>query len=219
MPDLTRIHTPYKKQDGTRVCSVTTYLGVLAKPALIYWAWELGVQGLDYRKVKDQAGDIGTLVHYLILCRLEGKEPDLSTFAPQDVTSAQVPLRKFEDWAVEHELQPILLETPLVSEKFSFGGTPDFYGRVDGKTTLLDFKTGKAVYQEAFYQVAAYRELLIEHGHEVNQVKILRLGKSEDEGFEECVVGNLENHWQIFLACQKIYELQKAIRRTSKEEL
>ena len=73
-----KIHTIYKKADGTRVPSVTTYLGVLAKPALIHWAWELGVQGLDYRKVRDQAGDVGTLVHYLILCQLQGQEPDLS---------------------------------------------------------------------------------------------------------------------------------------------
>ena len=58
-----QIHTIYKKADGTRVPSATTYLGVLAKPALIHWAWELGVQGLDYRKVRDQAGETGTLGH------------------------------------------------------------------------------------------------------------------------------------------------------------
>ena len=40
------------------------------QPAVIHWAWEQGVAGLDYRKVRDQAGDIGSLVHYLILCAL-----------------------------------------------------------------------------------------------------------------------------------------------------
>lgn len=217
MPD-TKIHTIYQTADGTRVPGVTTYLGVLAKPALPHWAWELGVQGLDYRKVRDQAGDIGTLVHYLILCKLKGEEPDLSVYTPQDVALAASPMNKFEDWYKEHELEPVLLETPLVSEEYKFGGTPDFYGLVDGKATLLDFKTGKDIYQEAFYQLAAYKELLIENGHHpVESVKILRIGKSEDEGFEYRDAGTLVNHWLVFLACQEIYELQKIIRRVKKE--
>jgi len=207
------VHTVYKLADGQRVPSVTTYLGVLAKPALISWAWELGVQGLDFRKVKDQAGDIGTLVHYLVLCDLQGKEPDLLDCSPNELRLAEVSMSKYQEWKNGQVIEPILLETPLVSEVYKFGGTPDFYGKVGGKLTLLDFKTGKAIYDEAFYQVSAYKKLLEEHGHNVEQVKVLRVGKSDDEGFEERSVGNLEKHWELFLCCQKIYELQKAIRK------
>lgn len=220
MPN-TKIHTIYKLADGSRVPSVTTYLGILAKPALIHWAWELGVQGLDYRKVRDQAGDVGTLVHYLILCKLKGEEPDLSTYTPQDVALAASPMNKFEEWLKEHKLQePMLLETPLVSEEYKFGGTPDFFGLIDGQATLLDFKTAKEVYQEVFYQLAAYKYLLLEHGYArtTDLVRILRIGKSEDEGFDYRDAGNLENHWKVFLACQQVYELQKIIRRVKKEE-
>lgn len=215
MPDI-KIHTLYKLADGTRVPSVTTYLGILAKPALIHWAWELGVQGLDYRKVRDQAGDVGTLVHYLILCKLKGEEPDLSTYTPQDAALAASPMSKFEEWLKEHELEPILMETPLVSETYRFGGTPDFYGKVDGHLTLLDFKTSKEIYQETFYQLAAYAWLLTEHGCFLEFRRVLRIGKSEDEGFEYRDMGDLENHWKLFLACQEIYELQKVIRRVKK---
>ena len=209
-----QVHTIYKKKDGIRVPSVTTYLSILDKPAIIHWAWELGVQGLDYRKVRDQAGDTGTLVHYLVLCQLKGEEPDLSNFTPQDLASAASPMSKFNEWFMDKDIEPILLETPLVSETYSYGGTPDFYGKVDGCYTLLDFKTGKAVYQEAFYQVAAYKKLLEELGHDVEYAKIIRIGKSEDEGFEERATGDLEKHWKIFLACQQVYELQKLIRKT-----
>ena len=218
VPNPAEVHTVYRKKDGIRVPSVTTYLGVLGKPALIHWAWELGVQGLDYRKVRDQAGGTGTLVHYLILCQLKGQEPDLSYYAPQDLASAASPMNKFNEWLKGKTLEPILLETPLVSELYGFGGTPDYYGKVDGIFALLDFKTGKEVYQEAFYQVAAYANLLIEHNHPIQMVKIIRIGKSEDEGFEERATGNLENHWKVFLACQQIYELQKLIRKGRKKE-
>lgn len=218
MPNPAEIHTVYKKEDGTRVPSVTTYLGILGKPAIIHWAWEQGVAGLDYRKVRDQAGDTGTLVHYLILCLLKGIEPDLSYYTPLDIASTTIPMGKFNEWLKNKEVKLILLETPLVSEAWGFGGMPDFYGVVDGVHTLLDFKTGKGVYQEAFYQVAAYKHLLVENGYfPVDAVKIIRIGKSADEGFEERATGDLQNHWKVFLACQQIYELQKTISRTSKE--
>lgn len=217
MPNPAEIHTVYKKANGDRVPSVTTYLGILNKPALIHWAWELGVQGLDYRKVKDQAGNIGTLVHYLILCVLKGVEPDLSDYTQNDITATTIPMGKFSEWRACKKINPILLETPLVSETYGFGGMPDFYGEIDGVLTLLDFKTGKEVYQEAFYQVAAYQHLIEEAGYDVENTKIIRLGKSASEGFEERATGVLEKHWRVFLACQEIYELQKAIRRTGKE--
>lgn len=214
----TQIHTIYRKADGTRVPSVTTYLDVLAKPALIHWAWELGVAGLDYRKVRDQAGDIGTLVHYLILSHLKGEEPDLSTYTPQDIAAAASSMSKFKEWLEIHELEPILLETPLVSELFSYGGTFDFYGKDNDKPTLLDFKTSGDVYPENFYQLAAYMMLLTEHGYEVKSARIVRVSRAEGESFDDRPAGKLENHWQIFLACQQIYELRKAIKRTSREE-
>uniref|UniRef100_A0A6M3KWU2 PD-(D/E)XK nuclease superfamily protein n=1 Tax=viral metagenome TaxID=1070528 RepID=A0A6M3KWU2_9ZZZZ len=209
-----KIHTVYKLSNGTRVPSVTTYLSVLAKPALIHWAWNLGVQGLDYQKVRDQAGDIGTLVHYLILCKLKGEEPALSTYTPQDIELASVPMGKFEDWYGEHSVEPIIMEEPMVSEVYKFGGTMDFYGKVDNKLTLLDFKTSGAIYMENFFQLAAYRQLLFEYAYTIEDIKILRVGKNEDEGFEVRAAGNLDKHWEIFLACQKIYELQKEVRKS-----
>ena len=213
-----QIHTIYKKADGTRVPSVTTYLGILNKPALIDWAWQLGVQGLDYRKVRDQAGDTGTLVHYLILCKIKGIEPDLSIYTPQDIACASSPMTKFEDWRKQHSVCPIAMEVPFISEVYSFGGTPDFYGLLDDVPTLIDFKTSRAVYMENFCQLAAYKVLLEEQGQLVEQVRLLRVGKSEDEGFEERSAGNLDNHWKMFLACQQIYELQKQIRKTGREK-
>ena len=214
----TQIHTVYKTSDGQRVPSVTTYLGILAKPAIIHWAWQQGVAGLDYRKVRDQAGDTGTLAHYLILCHLKSEEPDLSDYTPNDLASVEIPMSKFHQWNIGREIVPIVTERPLVSESYRFGGTPDFYGKVDGRLTLLDFKTSGDIYQENFYQLAAYKKLLEEHGHAVDAARIIRLGKVADEAYEDRLAGNLEHHWDIFLACQRIYELQKAAKKTVRED-
>mgnify|MGYP001615837875 CR=1 FL=1 len=214
MPSSAQIHTVYKNKAGKRICSVTTYLAILAKPAIIHWAWEQGVAGLDYRKVRDQAGDTGTLVHYLIMCQLRGEEPALADYSHNEVAATYASMSKFNQWVNGKVIEPFLLETPLVSEAYQFGGTPDFYGKVDDVLTLADFKTSGAVYAENFYQLAAYKKLLEEYGHRVDSSLIIRVGKTEGEGFEERAVGNLEKHWELFLLCQQIYNLQAEMRKT-----
>jgi hypothetical protein len=221
----TAIHTVYRNLEGKRVPSVTTYLGILNKPALLKWAWQCGVDGQDYIKVRDFAGEVGTLVHDMIDCKIRGTEPDLSDYSPQHLEAAQPPMDKFNDWVKDKTLEPILMEVPFVSIKYQYGGKPDFYGKVNGVLTLLDYKTGIDVYQEAFYQTSAYKMLLEEkHGlmlseesgqweeHDpffVDEIKILRLGKSEDEGFHEVAVTNIEKNFKIFIHCRDIYELQR----------
>ena len=152
MPNKTRIHTVYKLSNGERVPSVTTVLGILAKPALIHWAWKCGCDGQDYRAVRDDAGNVGTLAHYLVLCHLKGEIPDTSEYSPENLDRAENALIKYWDWEKGHRIEPILVETPLVSEQYRFGGTLDFYGKVDGQPSLVDFKTGKSIYGEAYLQ-------------------------------------------------------------------
>ena len=77
-----KAHTQYKLKSGTLVPGVTTILNsVLDKPFLVKWAYNCGCQGIDYRKVRDTAADIGTLVHYSILCDLKNEKPDLSEYS------------------------------------------------------------------------------------------------------------------------------------------
>jgi hypothetical protein len=211
-PSKTRVHTVYKDMEGKRVPSVTTVLGILNKPALLEWAWKLGTEGLDYKSVRDEAGGIGTLAHYMILCEFKGEKPDTSEYSQSDIERAENCLIKFWDWEKEHEIEPILLEEPLVSNSYGFGGTIDFYGYVDGKPSLLDFKTGKAIYPDHLYQLSAYEQLLKESDYDNKTARILRIGRTEDEGFEDRVVGDLSIHWQVFLCCLSIYKWQKKIK-------
>ena len=47
-------HTVYRTADGQRVPGVTTVLGILNKPALIKWANNLGLQGIDSATYVDE---------------------------------------------------------------------------------------------------------------------------------------------------------------------
>ena len=208
----TRIHTVYKTADSKRVPSVTTILGILNKPALLTWAWQCGVNGLDYRSVRDDAAGVGSLAHYLIMCDLKGEKADTSEYSPQDLERAENCLLKYWEWEKQNKPEPILIEQALVSENLGFGGTIDCLAKVGNEFWLVDYKTSKAIYPEMIYQLAAYKALLSEHKHIINQARILRIGRDDIEGFEEKQFINLDKAFELFLCCKRIYELQKEIK-------
>lgn len=206
-------HTVYKLTDGTRVPGVTTVIGVLNKPALVPWANKMGLQGIDTNRYVDELADAGTLAHDMILHLHGGPIPELPMYSEYQVELASNSLKSYNSWASLHTIEPLLLEQPLVSEIFSFGGTPDMLCSLDGIATLMDFKTGKALYPEHGTQVAAYRQLLREASFDVDEVQILRIGRTEDEGFEVKPIHRLDMQWELFLHCMEVYRLQKELSR------
>jgi len=212
-PNKTKVHTVYKTEDGSRVPSVTTILGILDKPALLKWAWRCGMDGIDYKALRDNKADIGSLAHYLIMCHLKGEKSDTSEYSSQDIQLAENCFLSFLEWERHNKIKPVLIEEPLVSQSLRFGGTIDCFAELNDDFVLIDFKTGKAIYPEMIYQLSAYKMLLESNGYEVNQSRILRIGRDENEGFEERVIANTDTGFQLFLHCQCIYELQKQIRR------
>ena len=214
-----KAHTVYKI-DGTRVPSVTTILSVLNKPALVPWANKLGLQGIDSSKYVDEKAAIGSLAHEMIQVYLgdlmTGIVPNIQfqndmfpDYTPNQVCQALKSFQKFYGWIIENDIDPILSEQGFVSEDYQFGGTIDLLCKLSGKLTLVDFKTCKAIYSEHFIQLAAYEQLLSEAGHIVDECRILRIGRDEDEGFEEFVRTDLSTQFTIFYHCAEIYRLKK----------
>ncbi len=212
MSTKTKGHIRYTNSEGTIVPGVTTILGILNKPALVIWANRLGLQGIDSSKYRDEMADIGTLAHYLIMCDLTGQTPDTSDYSPTQVSQAENALRSYTEWKKGHTINPLLVEYPLISDK-GYGGTIDLYAEIDGTPTLVDFKTGKGLYPEMDYQVAAYAMLLAENGYNLGQCRLLRIGRDDSEGFEEKVLSQTVREWSIFAHCLGIYQLQKAIKK------
>lgn len=208
---VSQAHIRYKLTSGEIVPGVTTITSLRAKPALVYWANSMGLRGVDTRKYVDKTAVIGTLCHsmvesYLSKCRL-----DLSEYSPADVKRARQAFRKFIVWAKSRRIEPVLLEAPLVSETWKFGGTIDVYAKVDGILTLIDLKTSKAIYDEHKAQVTAYAQLLRENGYAVDDVRILRIGRSPDEGFEDVKVNSLDLRWRWFRHMLWVYYLEKKL--------
>lgn len=207
-----RAHTIYKLADGKRVPGTTTITGLLNKPQLIAWANRLGLEGIDSNKYRDEAANIGTLAHAMIQAHLQLEDLGMDNYSARDIGLAENALISYWEWEARHDIEPIFCEVPMVSENYRYGGTVDCYCVLDGKKTLLDFKTGKAIYPEMFYQLAAYTNLLRENGHEVEQCKILRIGRDEIEGFEEKTIVDTSKQFDLFKNLLNVYYLQKEIK-------
>jgi len=212
----TKAHTRYYLKDGTQVPGVTTVVRQLgwSKEALIKWANNLGLEGINALKYKDDKADIGTLAHLMITSYLQGKEFDTKDFSENQISQAENSMLSFLEWEKDHPIKKpcILVETPLVSEKLKFGGTPDIYTKVNGHFELIDLKSGKGIFPEHKVQIVAYYKLLEENGHKVDKIRILNIPRSEDENFQEEIVSNIDIWWQVFLNCLSLYNLQKKLK-------
>jgi hypothetical protein len=207
-----KVHTVYKSEDGKRLPSVTTVLSILAKPALIKWAYGLGVKGIDMDGYRDALADVGTLAHRMILDHLRGDKTDTTNYPKAQVDLAENCFIKYLAWEKAHKIEPIIIEEPLVSVTHGYGGTPDFYGRIDGVLTLMDFKTGKAIYDDFWYQLGGYDLLLAERVKPEEwptSLRILNIGRSEDEKFVEETRSSVAHEAQIFLHTLAIYKLKR----------
>jgi len=208
-----RAHQRYKLLDGTIVPGVTTITGLRAKPFLVPWANKLGLQGIDSSKYVDEKADIGTLGHLMVNRHLSKQPLDTSEYSQFVIDQAGNCFNKFLDWEKKHTLEPIFLEKELVSEGERFGGCIDYYGKVDGVLELLDFKSSKAIHDEMYFQLAGYEILLESEFLEVNNCRILRIGRSEDEGFDEKERRDLTLQKVIFRALLTVYNTEKLLKK------
>jgi len=213
-----RAKSPYILPDGTPVVGVTTALREMNKPYLVPWSNKLGLAGVDSSKYRDEMGMVGTLIHALVNGHLKGlsesESVDRYDYSQREIDLAGNGFNKFLAWEKIHTLEPIALETQMVSEIHRFGGTPDYYGLIDGVLTLADWKSGANLYWDAWVQLAAYNLLLEEQGKLVNQRILLNIGRDETENFVEAKRQGpaLEDEKEIFLACLAIYQAKKRLK-------
>lgn len=223
-------HTIYKNKESKRVPSVTTILGILDKPALKFWGNKIGLQGIKITEYVDDKALIGTLAHYRAECHILKKELDFSQFdcTQEQINQSEICFNKYLEWeSYQYELTPIANEIPLVSEKYQYAGCADFICKLNGKVTLIDFKTCNSIFSEAYMQTIAYKELIEENKivDKIEQIVILRIGRDESEGFEYIEVPEelYKTSFDIFLNCLKIYnakkEFNKILKNSKNKEL
>lgn len=163
-------HSTYINNKNIEVPSVTTIIKLLNKPHIATWANTLGWKRQSYKKVLEDKANSGTLVHEICHEYLfnEGTKFDIPV---NKLLYVKNNLSTFKNFLEMHNLNPIWGEKSFSSEKY--GGTVDLYCELEGKKTIIDFKTSKKFYSSHFIQLGAYIQLLEEFDYKVEQVGIL----------------------------------------------
>jgi hypothetical protein len=194
--------------NGRQVPSVTQIIDVNLgrnKNALIAWARKEAMAGRDPTKVKEKAGDVGTIAHALIHEHLTGIHFDRSDYLPMDIDIAKNAFIAYLQWEQDQDLSVCSCELPLVHEELLYGGTIDLLADLNGRFTLIDFKSSNRLYAEHRIQVAAYREL-IHHVYDCYPDNIL-LHLNKETGLPTLhELKDLSKEWEVF---QHLLEINK----------
>jgi hypothetical protein len=169
----------YRLSNDKKVAGVTTIMNPFKdQSALIHWAWGCGMKGIDYKKERDKAGGQGTSIHDLAEKYILDQEFEL----PED-KKIQKAFAKFVNWWDSQQYKIVWTEKQMVSESYEFGGCPDLLVKdKDDKFVLIDFKTGKHIYQETVIQLGAYARLIFENeGNHITKGIIVRLPKDNSK--------------------------------------
>lgn len=164
-------HAAYYNDNYEEVPSVTTILKLLNKPSLCKWANYLGFKRENIDKVLELSAEKGTAVHAVLNSLLFGTEYEVQFYGDFTQTYMNKMLDNFNNWRSNHMLEPIFGEKQFACDEF--GGTVDLYCKLDGKYTILDFKTSKKFYSSMFIQLSAYYYMLNLKEYQVDQVCIL----------------------------------------------
>lgn len=215
-----KTHTKYYLADGTRVPSVTTILRVLGKgDYLVTWANNLGLDGYDVNEYRKAQANIGTLGHAMIAAALRGEVVDFYGFSQEERDRASNVLASFQAWRRTVDLEPILVEEPLVSERARYGGTIDLYARLGDKRGIIDIKSGENAYDEHFFQVAAYRRLLIENGYPCDFISIGNFTRADGDGYKFEVSCTADQDLAVFDAAHAVYDAIEAREAATKNSI
>ncbi|MGB9834998.1 MAG: PD-(D/E)XK nuclease family protein [bacterium] len=186
---------------------------MVAKPALIPWANNLGLQGIKYQEVTKRQANIGSLTHYFISCEIKNEDRDtalLSDYTLEELTQAEKYFQTFLKWKEKNSGMEFLHSELALVSYLGYGGTIDAIVRENNRTYILDFKTSPSIYPEHKAQVAAYAHLAYQT-FSIDGVKIIRLGEDSYEVWESENWFEIYDWLKFFKLCLDLYSLQRRL--------
>ncbi len=185
----------------------------------ISWAFSVGQERKNqslYGK-RDKAAEIGTVAHEILHQREKGFEIDNSNIQKEVWKLALECVKSHDKWFEDQSIKTILFEKDFVSEKKSYGGTLDKLAEINGELSLLDYKTGKDIYEENFIQLTAYINLAIEQGYPVKRGIAINMPKTKGNSFaiKSVPVETLfkAGYFKWFLAARDAYYAEQLTKK------
>jgi len=207
---------PYFNKAGKRIPGNTTIIGEnlgWKTRGLVHWAWDLGMQGKNYRETREEAAGTGTIIHACIDAELAGKPWPKFDVPPDEKAKIDKAMLGFYEWKDASRLEITGSEQPLISELYQYGTTLDHPAKINGRRVIVEVKTADDVYADFWIQMAAQGKAWDENfpGDLVTGFHLLRVGK-KDAGFGHDYKPDLEKAWEAFLHLRALHDLKKELK-------
>jgi len=221
---ITKLHTIYRNKNGQPLPSVTEIQANLGWKTenLLRWAvfcCKRNVQ--DPFEVRNDSSKKGTLIHFYIQAFLENYntkqiEEYESNYDLLQISFAKKAFDEFKSWYNQVKPKHLQSEIQVIDEEYGYGGTADWPVIINEKRTLADFKTGKHIYAESFFQLVAYFKTInktIYKDDPLTDIMILHI-RPEQLAREYWLPRNLINpFYDGFLALKKLEDLKATINK------
>lgn len=204
-------HKDYRL-NGIEYPSVTNILKILNKSSLVDWANFMGFKRMRVKDILHESSAVGTYVHYLAQCKVMDMEyAKYDTRNRKRLMEVGMRYRSFLEFYDKNEMKADFMERSFISDTMKYAGTMDFYGDLNGKKTLLDFKTSKGFYDSMFIQLAGYNLLLKENNLPVENYAILLILPTGCK-IRELTYEELIPYEKVFLKLLELYEVLGEIK-------
>jgi hypothetical protein len=144
--------------DGASVPAVTTVTRVLDKPGLDQWRARVGL--VESERIAREAANFGTALHAAAAIWARG-----GRLMPLDLGDRWQPtLDLLLSWLDRNVVEVLMVEETMASPSLRVAGKTDLVCRLIGHKlpTIIDYKTGRGVYEGDRLQQAAYRTIVRE---------------------------------------------------------
>jgi len=181
--------------------------------------WLGNVGNAEAERIRSEAAAHGTLVHALAALVVSGL-PSIPMMADEEPTDAQ--MDAFTTWFETYVEEVHAVELQVAHVGYRYAGTLDLLVRMKGdkRPTIVDLKSGKAVYPEMRYQTSAYREAvrhtgkLLDWGYRRNDTRrgVLHVPRDIDGPARFYEHTRHGSDFQSFLSCLFLYrDLKRGI--------
>jgi hypothetical protein len=182
--------------------SATTILNAYPQSVqLTHWIAEKGWN--ESQRIKSEAGERGTAIHKGIEFLLDGGDFRLGEMIPNHYRPISLEeywkLSTFVAWYNECEPKILYKELRVFSKKGGYAGTFDALVILDGKVTVIDWKSSSAIHEHFALQVASYAKAIEENANvKIDQTACLQLGAQNKNGYRLVVYPEWREHYKVF---------------------
>jgi hypothetical protein len=159
---------------------------ILDEAAPVPWAlkdWFKRMTPDEINGKQKESLEFGSKIHDAIEKLLNGFELNLLRDYPS--TREKKHIVAFAQWYLNFKPKVIATENTVASKKYKYAGTLDLLCQVGDTYWIVDFKTSAGVYESYHWQLAAYRQAVLEtYGIAVEKSAILRTGTKHKSGYE-----------------------------------